>query len=68
MTDYAGSWCGDRGRCFRLVYTSPTDGRPIRCPEPPTRVGWRHYRGRWLALDACQDHYPQLDPRPRPLK
>jgi hypothetical protein len=43
----------------RLVCTSPTDGRPMRCPQPPTRVGWRRPRGRCLALDACDEHYRQ---------
>ena len=64
--DYAGAWHGDKGACFRMVVTSPTDGRPTRCPQLPIRVGWRKYGRQWLALDACADHYPQLEARPQP--
>jgi hypothetical protein len=48
---------GERGRCFRLISTSPTDRRPMLCPQLLTRVGWRLYEGRWLVLDACEVHY-----------
>jgi hypothetical protein len=64
LVDYAKAWSPDRGRCFRLVCTSPTDGRPTRCPQPAILVGWRRYAGRWLALDACAAHIGQLDPKP----
>ncbi len=61
MEDYAGAWHAERGRCFRFVYTSEDDGRPMKCPEEPVAVGWtRDGQGRWYEVDACEQHAPQL--------
>jgi hypothetical protein len=43
----------------------------MRCPQPPMRVSWRLQEERWLALDACDGHYPRSKPdstRDRPAE
>ncbi len=60
MKDYAGAWSSERSS-FRFVYTSDDDGRAMRCPGEPVAVGWtRDGRGRWYAVDACEQHASQL--------
>jgi hypothetical protein len=69
MKDYAGAFHVERGTCFRFVYTSDHDGRPMKCPQPIIAVGWtRDGDGRWYAVDACEQHASQLERRPRPGK
>jgi hypothetical protein len=64
VEDYAGAWHAERGRCHRFVYDE--HGKPTSCPDPPVAVGWRQdYRGRWFAVDACEQHRSQLEKRPR---
>ncbi len=66
VQDYAGAWTADRGRCHRFVYTED-DGRPINCPGPPVRSGWRQDgQRRWYVVDACVWHSAELLAHPRP--
>lgn len=73
MKDYAGAWSGERGRCFRFVYTSEGDGRHGELPRahrylrlaarPPGTVA----RGRCLraAPPAVGEATPSLGERRR---
>ena len=65
QADYAGAWHAERGNCFRFVYTSEEDGRPMVCPQPIVTSGWtRDGDCRWYEVDACEQHAPQLQKRP----
>lgn len=65
QADYAGAWHAERGRCFRFVYTTEDDGRPMVCPEPVAATGWqRNGNGCWFVVDACERHASQLQKRP----
>jgi hypothetical protein len=65
--DYAGAVSVERdGRCHRFVYDE--HGKPARCSEPITRVGWLYlaYPRKWYPVDSCDRHVNQLEARPRP--
>jgi len=59
--DYAGAVSTDRGRCFRFVYDE--HGKPARCSEAITRVGWLYlaHPRKWYPVDSCERHFDQLE-------
>jgi hypothetical protein len=67
MTDYyAEAVFSEPGQCWRFVYRSPDDGRPMHCDQPVVWVGsHRHRDGKQIRVWSCQGHVEGVEKRER---